>query len=233
MQRALRRLYSVDSHRATNISAVPVIDFSPFTRPDATPDEKARVATDVFRAFRDIGFATLVNHGVPATLISSAFASSALFFSLPTASKEKYNWLSATSNRGYLGMGKEKLAYGKADLKETFEIGNEAEVSRKHRLARNAHAYMPCVRTVPATRRPGCVPCKVQQRHILFCWLQAATSSELKNRWPTELPDFRATMLAYFSAADALHLDVLRCVAVGLGLTQVAWWRVSVFRRRI
>ena len=122
------RFYSAQPSRTTNISAVPVVDFSGFIGAGATTATRSAVATDIFNAFRDIGFVSLVNHGIPPSLISSTFASSALFFSLPDSVKEKYNWVSATSNRGYLGMGKEKLAYGKADLKETFEIGNDAEV---------------------------------------------------------------------------------------------------------
>ena len=47
---------------------------------------------------------------------------------------------------------------------------------------------------------------------------QGLLSPELRNHWPVELPSFKGTMLRYFSAADALHLDVLRAVAMGLRL---------------
>jgi isopenicillin N synthase-like dioxygenase len=39
------------------------------------------------------------------------------------------------------------------------------------------------------------------------------------NMWPNEeLPEFRTTMLQYFSAADQVHLDVLRCLAIAMNL---------------
>ena len=69
-------------------------------------------------------------------------------------------------------MGQERLDGGLPDLKETFEIGNEAETT-------------------------------------------------FENRWPNkELPGFRETMLTYFKAADLLHLDVLRCLAIAMGLDE-------------
>ncbi|KAI8804071.1 hypothetical protein BJ742DRAFT_682418 [Cladochytrium replicatum] len=41
-----------------------------------------------------------------------------------------------------------------------------------------------------------------------------------KNEWPeeSEVPEFRATMLAFRKAADQLHLKVLKSIAIGLGL---------------
>ena len=42
------------------------------------------------------------------------------------------------------------------------------------------------------------------------------------NPWPDEaaLPEFREAMLQFYDASDALHLDVLRCLAVGMGLDE-------------
>jgi isopenicillin N synthase-like dioxygenase len=38
------------------------------------------------------------------------------------------------------------------------------------------------------------------------------------NQWPSELPDFKATVLAYNAALGAIANRLIRCVAVGLGL---------------
>ena len=38
---------------------------------------------------------------------------------------------------------------------------------------------------------------------------------EHDNHWPSELPAFRDTMLELYDKSDALHLDVLRCLALG------------------
>lgn len=45
----------------------------------------------------------------------------------------RYAWVSPESNRGYLAMGQERLDGGLPDLKETFEIGNEAETTYENR----------------------------------------------------------------------------------------------------
>lgn len=43
---------------------------------------------------------------------------------------------------------------------------------------------------------------------------------EFSNYWPTttELPDFRTTMLSLRKELDALHLEVLQAIAIGLDL---------------
>ena len=43
---------------------------------------------------------------------------------------------------------------------------------------------------------------------------------EYDNPWPAELPSFRDTMLDFYDASNALHLDVLRCLATGMGLQE-------------
>ena len=148
---------------------VPVLDFAPWRTGDAA--QKAEIGARLFAICEDIGFVTLVNHGLPTDLNVRTFEQSEKFFTgLSPEQKSNYAWVSPESNRGYLGMGQEVLDGTVPDLKETFEIGNERETT-------------------------------------------------YANRWPTaELPEFRETMLEYFHAADMLHLDVLRCLAIGMNL---------------
>ena len=40
------------------------------------------------------------------------------------------------------------------------------------------------------------------------------------NPWPSELPSFKETMLQFYDQSNDLHLDVLRCLAIGMGLDQ-------------
>lgn len=77
------------------------------------------------------------NHGIPPSVVSRVFASSAQFFARPQDQKDSLGWTSPESNRGYIATGREKLApleqtgdvndlRGAApDLKETMEIGRE------------------------------------------------------------------------------------------------------------
>jgi isopenicillin N synthase-like dioxygenase len=106
---------------------VPVIDFSAFLSGDASAKEA--VAAEIFHAFRDIGFVTLTHHGISEELLKRTFSASESVFDLENEIKAKYAWTTPEANRGYLGMGMEKLADGQADIKETFEIGNDQETT--------------------------------------------------------------------------------------------------------
>lgn len=61
---------------------IPVLDASPLSR--GAPEEMAAAFA---RAYGGTGFAYVVNHGVPATLISRVFAASTVFHALPRAHK--------------------------------------------------------------------------------------------------------------------------------------------------
>ena len=72
--------------------------------------------------------------------MSTVFAHSAKFFARSQAAKDALAWTTPRANRGYTGHGREKVSQGTtvaevakeretggADLKESFEIGREAE----------------------------------------------------------------------------------------------------------
>ena len=50
---------------------VPIIDIAPFLK--GSPEEKQQVAAEVERACREIGFMTIVGHGIPRTLIDKTY----------------------------------------------------------------------------------------------------------------------------------------------------------------
>ena len=120
----MRTLNKPKSQPQKNASTgVPVVDFAPFYY--GTETERAAVCLEVFNAFKDIGFVTLVNHGVDVDLIDNTFKQSQQFFDLPQQEKMKSAYTTAEANRGYLNLGRE--VHSKVDFKETFEIGNENE----------------------------------------------------------------------------------------------------------
>lgn len=71
------------------------------------------------------------------------FAASEEVFDLSDEAKAQYAWTTPEANRGYLGMGKEKLADGQADIKETFEIGNDAETTYPNHWPSECPAFKP------------------------------------------------------------------------------------------
>ena len=103
---------------------VPVIDIAPFR--EGTPASKAEVAAEVARACEEIGFLTVVGHGVRESLSRRMYDVSREFFDLPL--DEKLRSRAPDPSRGYRPMGDESLSYslGNAappDLKETLDVG--------------------------------------------------------------------------------------------------------------
>lgn len=103
---------------------IPVIDFSPFLSDD--PEGKQAVAQAIYRACHEVGFMYLKNHGIPQAAIAQAFEQTQQFFALPLAEKQAIAWSNETSNRGYIGLERERLDETKpGDLKEAFNMGRE------------------------------------------------------------------------------------------------------------
>jgi len=107
-------------------TTVPVIDIAPFL--EGSRAGKAAVARAVDRACADIGFLTIVGHGVAASLVTRMAGVSRAFFDLPLAEKLEIKRPRPEQSRGYLSLGDENLIYsldktGTTDLKELFAIG--------------------------------------------------------------------------------------------------------------
>ncbi|HEY2871508.1 MAG TPA: 2-oxoglutarate and iron-dependent oxygenase domain-containing protein [Reyranella sp.] len=87
-----------------------------------------KLASQLDRAFREIGFASVVNHDVPATTIRSLYGAANAFFDLPAEAKRQVARPRPDQNRGYIGYGEETLArlggrQTPPDYKEIFSIG--------------------------------------------------------------------------------------------------------------
>lgn len=106
---------------STAVGEIPVIEFDAFLAA-ASPSQEA-IAQQIYRACRDVGFMYLTDHGITSGLIDRALAESQQFFQLPAATKQRYAWTNAISNRGYIGMETEQLEPDRpADWKEAFSI---------------------------------------------------------------------------------------------------------------
>ncbi|MDV7090182.1 isopenicillin N synthase family oxygenase [Rhodococcus sp. IEGM 248] len=106
---------------------VPLIDISAFR--DGSDEGRRRVADEVERACRDIGFLVITGHGVDPKQIESVYGTSKEFFALPLAQKSLVSRPDPSHIRGYSGMGTEALAQldedepAPPDLKEIFDVG--------------------------------------------------------------------------------------------------------------
>ena len=109
------------------LGEVPVIDFEPFLAGSAA--ERKRVALEIGRACRDIGFFYVVDHGVPLALIERVFAEARRFFALPPERKAEIAIEKSPCHRGWFALGGENLDPAKqketGDYKEGIKIGRD------------------------------------------------------------------------------------------------------------
>lgn len=109
---------------STTLVEIPVIDFAPFIGGDA--QTRQAVARQVYQACHQIGFMYLRNTGISQSLIAESFAQAKEFFYLTIEAKKQLAWSDEFSNRGYVGIERERLDPDKpGDLKEAFNIGKE------------------------------------------------------------------------------------------------------------
>jgi isopenicillin N synthase-like dioxygenase len=104
-----------------NKSNIPSVDLNDFLSED--PIKKADFVEKLGKAYEEIGFAAITNHGVSDQLINRLYSQIKLFFSLSDAIKSKYE--SANSGqRGFTSFGKEHAkGTNKGDLKEFWHFG--------------------------------------------------------------------------------------------------------------
>lgn len=102
--------------------AIPLIDLSKYV--EGSSEEKREVVHQLGKAFHEVGFVGVINHGIDADLVNEFYRASKDFFSLPVSIKTKYKIAGMAGQRGYTSFGTEHAKQSKvADLKEFFQIG--------------------------------------------------------------------------------------------------------------
>lgn len=105
---------------------IPVVDLADFTSGD--PDLKQKFVNELGKAYEEVGFVAVKNHGVPDHLIADLYKYVQQFFSLPLEKKREYEIPELAGQRGYTSFGKEHAKGSDApDLKEFFQYGQKAE----------------------------------------------------------------------------------------------------------
>lgn len=171
---------------------MPVIDLEPFASDvDPASPAVARIASDLDAALRNVGFVTVVGHGVAPDVKARYFETMRAFFALPLEDKQAIAIGHSEYHRGYVGFEAESLdgalgnaedAIGSAiagDLKETLDTGTEYALD-----------------------------------HPLVV---AGTPLHGPNQWP-DLPGFRSAYDEYREAVVGTALRMQRAMALALGL---------------
>ncbi|HEU5053767.1 MAG TPA: 2-oxoglutarate and iron-dependent oxygenase domain-containing protein [Hanamia sp.] len=101
---------------------IPVVDLSDFTGED--PKLKEAFVQKLGKAYEEVGFVAVKNHGIPSDLIDDLYKKVQQFFSLPAGKKKNYEIPELAGQRGYTSFGKEHAKGSDApDLKEFFQYG--------------------------------------------------------------------------------------------------------------
>src|SRR3954453_17351126 len=95
------------------LESVPVVDIGPFIGGDIGQNQ--RVARALAAACEEIGFFTIVGHGVPEALIEETRARALEFFAQDAAAKRAIARPASKISRGYSWVGDRGLAYSLGD----------------------------------------------------------------------------------------------------------------------
>lgn len=105
---------------------IPVVDLNDFLSDNHAT--KQNFVNDLGKAYEDVGFVAVRNHGISNELIARMYDEVEKFFSLPADVKQKYEIPGLSGQRGYTSFGKEHAkGFDAPDLKEFFQFGQKVE----------------------------------------------------------------------------------------------------------
>lgn len=103
---------------------IPVVALRQFTH--GSDAEKSAFVDALGKAFHEIGFVAVSDHGIPTEMVERFYRTSKEFFALPVETKVQYEIKGQAGQRGYTSFGKEHAKQSDvADLKEFFQLGQE------------------------------------------------------------------------------------------------------------
>ncbi|MEO5990586.1 MAG: 2-oxoglutarate and iron-dependent oxygenase domain-containing protein [Ferruginibacter sp.] len=102
--------------------SIPIVDLSDFLSND--PLSKKDFVEKIGKAYEEVCFVAVKNHGIPDELIGDLYKYVQKFFSLPSDIKKGYEIPELAGQRGYTSFGKEHAKGSDSpDLKEFFQYG--------------------------------------------------------------------------------------------------------------
>ncbi len=108
--------------------SIPVVDLAQFTGGDAAA--KQAFVQALGKAYEEVGFVAVKNHGIPDELIRQQYEYVQQFFSLPLEKKLQYEIAGLAGQRGYTSFGREHAKGSDApDLKEFFQFGQMVDAN--------------------------------------------------------------------------------------------------------
>lgn len=104
------------------MNQIPSLDLADFIH--GSPEQKSKFVQDLGKAYSEIGFVAIKNHGLSDELVENLYRVVKEFFALPDEVKKKYEIEGLGGQRGYTGKGKEHAKNrNTGDLKEFYHVG--------------------------------------------------------------------------------------------------------------
>src|SRR5690349_10070586 len=105
---------------------IPGVDLADFLSGDES--RKQKFVAELGKAYEEVGFVAVKNHGVPDDLIADLYKYVQQFFALPSETKYKYEKKELAGQRGYTSFGREHAkGFDAPDLKEFFQYGQTVD----------------------------------------------------------------------------------------------------------
>lgn len=102
--------------------SIPSVDLAKFT--EGNDSERKSFVYELGRAYEDVGFVAVKNHGISDEMIAELYQYVKEYFSLPATVKKSYEIPELAGQRGYTSFGREHAKGSEApDLKEFFQYG--------------------------------------------------------------------------------------------------------------
>ena len=109
---------------------IPVVDLAEFLSGDES--RKRNFVQQLGKAYEDVGFVAVKNHGIPDDLIADLYKYVQQFYAQPDDVKLSYEKKELAGQRGYTSFGREHAkGFDAPDLKEFFQYGQEVKDGEK------------------------------------------------------------------------------------------------------
>ena len=108
------------------MNTIPTVNLADFLSGDQ--DRKNNFVQSLGKAYQEVGFVAVQNHGINQQLVDDFYKAVEDFFALPESVKQQYEVPGLAGQRGFTSFGKEHAKNSSAgDLKEFWQIGQTIE----------------------------------------------------------------------------------------------------------